>query len=473
MTNKAYALVAALLSALGLLFVSCEDDTSTIGSGLDRNELTIVVDSAFTVSGSSTAAIEPDPRSTEQLVGRINVPEFGNLQCSYMAQFMAAQALGIPDSIGVERVDSMKLMLRALRGNFTGDSVAPQQLSVYRLKKPLQLTAGVKLNPEEYVDRSAMMGKRTYTMTALGLNDSLFKKSRQLTVPISLPKEFARKVFTDYRTNPSVFQWPSTFAREYFPGIYVEPSFGRGCISNFSKSEMVLYYYRLVEVVDSVVEGVVHKHQIHLKDSVTLFSTAPEVISLNNISMTVSDALKARIAGGENIIVSPSGYNVRMTFPLREIIERYNKTNKDLTVIDNLTFSIPASKVENDFGIDVAPNLLMVKTKDLDKFFADNLVPDKKTSFWATYNSTDGSYNFDSMRQYLLDALENPDKLEDSDMDFTLVSVSLITQQKQTGYDKYETIVTGVTFYVTRPTMAQLHLDRAKVKFSYSIQTIN
>lgn len=470
MKTTPFGFLAFVIAAVAMIFASCEDEISPIGEELGRGEVSIQIDSTFTITGKSIYAPNPDPRSQNNLIGRISVPEFGDLNCSFMAQLMSAGAMNIPDSINVERVDSMKLILRVPRGSFTGDSLAPQQLRAYKLTKPIQLTPGKTIDPKEYISDQTLLGSHTYTLGALGVGDSIVSSVKTISIPIMLDKEFARKVFTDYRNDPSVFQWPSTFVK-YFPGIYVEPSFGRGAIANIRKADVVLYYYILKDVLVAEDTTAVTR-QIHYRDSVNIFGTAPEVISINNISMKVAEPIKNRIDAGEPIIIAPSGYNVQIHLPIDEVIARFKQSTKEMTVLDNLIFSIPASTITNDYGIGVPPSVVLVKTKDADRFFTDNLLPDKKTIFWAKYNSTTGEYKFDSLRQFLLNLIDNDEELSPEDLEYTIIPVSLTTQEKQISYNQTEDIVTACNPYVDRPVMTLLHLDRAKLRFTYSTQKI-
>lgn len=471
MRNNLRSPLFALAAAAVMMLPACEDETSKIGASLDENEVTILVDSTFNVTGKTVEYTDFDPRNSVSLLGRINVPEYGDLRCSFMAQMLSASQLNVPDSIDVERVDSMKLTLKVPRGSLTGDSLAPQQMRVYRLAKPIEANHDGKYNPAEYYNPADLLGSKSFTISALSQNDSLFNKAKYIDISIPLKKDFARQVFTDYRTNPSIFAWPSSFVK-YFPGIFVESSFGAGCIANVSKAQATIYYYRLKEVSVKV-DSVTYKTDVrHQKDSTTVFATAPEVISVNNIDLNIADNIRSRVAAGENILLTPAGYNIDMRFPLPEIIEKYTQGVNAMTVIDNLTFSIPASTIDNDFGITVPPNLLMVPTSKLNEFFAENKIPDGETSFWATYSSATGEYTFDSMRNYFRYAIEHPEEVTEDYYNFTLVPVDLEIQYKYVGYNQTEPIVVGCTPYVTHPTMARVHLDRAKVRFTYSRQEI-
>ena len=85
------------------------------------------------------------------------------------------------------------------------------------------------------------------------------------------------KTFDDYRSNPEIFQWPQSFAK-YFPGIYVEPSFGRGCVASVAGVNVFTYYhhYELREVKEDSVKVT---KQVTVKDSVDLFALAPEALN--------------------------------------------------------------------------------------------------------------------------------------------------------------------------------------------------
>ena len=131
--NIKYLFGAAVLSA-GML-VSCQDDVSGMGGSLVSGEVTITVDSIQTALECESVYYDSfDGRNSTKLLGRISVPEYGSLECSFVSQMMSATKMNIPDSIGVEDLDSMRLVLSVPRGSLTGDSLAPQQLKVFRLR---------------------------------------------------------------------------------------------------------------------------------------------------------------------------------------------------------------------------------------------------------------------------------------------------------------------------------------------------
>ena len=282
---------------------------------------------------------------------------------------------------------------------------------------------------------------------------------------VDLPKEFALNIVKEYRNNPATFQTPSSFS-EYFHGIYVEPYFGNGLVVDITNTEVITYYNytRKVTVVEN--NQSVTKDSV-MTDSVTLFCVSPEIISSNNIKYNVSDNIKNKIGEGQAIISAPAGYNVEITFPTKEIVDKYVLSNANMSVVNNLTMSIPVENIKNDYGLTPPPYLLMVKSSEVGKFFAENIIPDGKSSFWAPYDESSQSYNFTSMRDYIIQAMKK-EIVENEE--FTIIPVQITTDTQ--GTYETTTIVTKCTPFISRPVMGRLILDKAKVKFTYSKQNL-
>ena len=61
--------------------------------------------------------------------------------------------------------------------------------------------------------------------------------------------------------------------------------------------------------------------------------------------------------------------------PLLDVINFYRQNSGHLSVINNLTLSIPAIDISNEYGIDPPTQLLMVLKKDKDKFNHPTIKP--------------------------------------------------------------------------------------------------
>lgn len=473
MKIKSY--IAAGVLAAGVL-MSCQDSVSDIGGSIVSGEVTITADSIVMPIESECVYNENfDGRNVTKLLGRINVPEYGRLTCSFVSQMMSSSQMNIPDSITVDDIDSLRLILSVPRGRLTGDSLAPQQLRVYRLNRQLPSDISSTFNPEGYYDPSQPMGVKSYTLSNIAKGDSTLKNDLFVRIPVQMPMSLARDVFERYRNNDPIFQWPETF-NTYFPGIYVQQNFGNGCIANITKAEMYTYwkYTRTRRVMQA--DSTYVNETYTVRDSVCLMAYQPEVIASNVIDFQISDYIKGLVAAGGQVITTPGGYTVNIHFPVQRLLDEYHSKGSELAVVTSLGFEIPAEAISNDYGLTAAPNLLMIKKSEYEAFFAENKIPDGISSFYAAYNTETESYQFNSMRAYFMKVLEAEKKGEQlgpEESEFVLVPVSVQTENVENYDGTVTTYVTRCQSYMERPTMTHLHTDRALIKFTYSNQIID
>lgn len=461
------------LATVSLFITACDDDMSSIGSSISSSEVTINVDSLiYKLDATTIEAPDFESRSNFSLIGSINVPEYGALQCSYVTQFLPAEKLNIPDSIKAENIDSVKIIMTVAKNLITGDSLAPQQLKVYSLNKQLPADINSNFNPEGYYENTPLAIKN-YTLSGYTYNDTTYKAETNVKLSAQLPVELGRKFFNDYQTNPDIFIWPQKFA-EYWPGIYVAPTFGKGCIAPVTNTSVYVYFPKTKVVTEKDTAGNEILVDKIVPDSVCMFSSAPEVISNVNINYTPSQFVKNQIANGRNIITTPGGYTVRLKFPAKDILKDYWNEEYDLGVINNMIFKLPVKLISNSYGLGLPPALLMIKTSELDSFFAEGKLPDNKNSFYSVYSSTSNSYSFNSMREYIKGLREKGEAgITDEDVDFTLVPVAVTTEDytdSKTG--TLVTTVTSVVPYITKPTMVELDTDNSIIVFTYSNETL-
>ena len=112
------------------------------------------------------------------------------------------------------------------------------------------------------------------------------------------------------------------------------------------------------------------------------------------------------------------------------------------------------------------PHTYCLSRPKLDEFFAKNMITDGIDSFYAVYNSATRKYVFSDMSDYALDLLSKG-TISDEDVEFTITPVN-ITYETSNG----SSIITGIVPYVTTPVMARLMLDKAKIKLTFSKQTV-
>lgn len=479
--RKFGGLIIAGIAAIALS--SCQDDVSTLGSSLTQGEVSIMIDSLQTsVPAECVYENNFDSRSLTKLIGRINVPEYGKLDCSFVSQLMSATALSIPDSIPASDVDSMRLILSVPRGELTGDSLTPQQLRVYKLERQLPADISSDFSADGYYSPASLLGTKSYTISNLSLPDTVYNKDSYIRIRVKMPDSMASEVFGKYRSQPEIFQWPASF-NSYFPGIYVTQNFGNGCVANVSKADMYIYWHYNESVYEKIKEAENENEEDeygyvnHIRrDSVCVFASQPEVLSSNMIHYQAAQSLKNAVASGDIILTTPGGYYANIHFPVADMISKFNESSTSgMSVVSGLSFQIPANTVKNDYGIGVAPYLLMVPKSQKEEFFAKNKVPDGVTSFYAAYDSENGCYKFSAMREYFLkvyEKFEKGEQIEEEDTEFSLIPVN-ITLESVTNYTTTTVYVTRCAPYLAKPTMTHLHTDKSRIIFTYSSQQID
>lgn len=440
-------------------FSAC-DETSTIGASLAGDTVSIVIDSAFTVTGHTVLTGPVVPKTTDMLLGAITVPEFGSVRSNVVTQFLPSISLDTT-TFETKDLDEVFLFMQYNRGAFIGDSVAPQTISVYELNKQLPENITSDFNPEGYYSGKPL-GTAVYN-TAIFEDDSLSRHSvREVDVP--LPLEFGKRICTAFDNNPGFFADGATFAKNVLPGMYIENSFGTGRMTLFARTGIKMHFTK--EYYDEEAE-----RDTTYAYTYTYMLVTPEVISNNDLDVKLSDDLKTRYAEGKQLLVAPTGYEVEMKFPGKEIVAAYRAEKNSLTVMNALSMNIPVDSIENSSRVTPPPYVLMVLKKDRDSFFAENKLPDNKTSFYASYSSTTQSYYFSSMLPYINELLEK-ESITDEDCTFSLVPVQ-ISEEKLASSDYYGTpqyVVSDVQPYIVAPAMCELKLKDTKIKFTYSRQ---
>ncbi len=463
---KLSKLILLAFAAVAAGFTAC-DNSSQIGMSIAQDDVSVVIDSAFTMTGKSVEIGSVQSRTVSQLLGRIDAPGFGRLSSTIVCQFMPSSQMDTLLTSEAD-IDSLVLYFYTAAGEYVGDSIAPMGLNIYRLTKNLPSPIYSNFDPEGYYDKSAPMASKIYNIsnnTIKNAGDTTYTEGVEIAV--QMPLEFGQELYNAYKANPSNFSSPTSFVDNVFKGIYVENSFGSGRLIRTSTTLMTLYYH--YEEDDSVYSA-----------SGNYFAVTPEIVTNNDIDFQMSDELKARAEAGEQLVVAPVGYEVQARFPAPEIIASYKSSQADLKVLNSLSFFLPATGITNDYNFSPPSYLLLVLTKDKDEFFAKNKLPDSTTSFYATYSSTTGGYSFGDMRAYLLDLLDK-DEITEEDYTFSIIPVSATFETSSSSSSYYYYYYYGTTAsqtlslltpYVSAPCMAQLLLDQAKIKLTYSTQTV-
>ena len=468
-----FALLSIIVAVVG--FNSCTDDV--IGTSISDIHSAIIEDTSFVITGVSVRNPHLRSRSSIQLIGKVSADGYGTLSSDVVAQFMPTTTI---DTVGVhggaQWLDSCFLVMRVAPSDVIGDKLAPMRMSVYKLNKQLPNPIYTDFDPTGYYSEDELMGSVAYSASDMTLKteyssvDGSSVSYYEVKVPV--PVSYAREFFNEFKSNPSTFKSPTDFAN-FFPGIYIKNTYGEGHVMNFYDIEFVSYYrkyQKLDETTDTIYPAMNQSYM----------AVTPEVVYNNNIFLDAAPSILSMIAAGDAIVMGPAGYEVKATFPIQEIIDRFNADSKDaLSVINSLTLEIPVSEIVNKYDIAPPQYLLMVKESYRDAFFDKDSLTNNKDAFYAEYNDQENSYVFTGLRSYVLDIINNKGGIASaSDMNFVIMPIDVTKYTNTTSSYYYYTssasseVVTKIAPAVSRPCMAKLNLKKATIKLTYSKQTL-
>ncbi len=464
MTNSSIKILLA--AAVAFAVYSCDDDsTSTIGSSLTGSDVSINIDSAFTVTGKTVRIENIRPQANSFLLGKMAIHNYGDISCDIVAQFLPSIQLDTAN-YSYENVDSLFLTMRYAIGNYMGDSIAPMGLTVYQLNKLLPSGISSDFNPEGYYDTKPLA---TTTYNTLPESNPLNSSGNYREINVTLPTSLGQRIFRDFQNNPANFADGRVFASNVFPGVYIKSSFGSGRMTMISSTSLTFHLQKVEKVTvseDSVrMDTTTALHQYML--------VTPEVISNNDLKYNMSESIRKLYDEGKDLLVAPAGYEMELTLPGKELAEAFRKAGENTSVLNNLTLTIPCDSIENNAEVTPPPYVLLVLKKDREQFFANNKLPDNITSFYAGHS--DNAYTFSNMRAYLQQLLEK-DEISAEDCTFCLVPVTVNFEAQSSGsyyYSQTSYVETDMQPYFMAPVMGTVDLTNAKIKLTYTTQKVH
>ena len=165
-------LLALFFGSLLLCSLVACDESVNIGNSIIQDEIEIIIDSSFTVTGQPVTNSKVLSRSSAQLLGIIDAEGYGALHSDIVAQFMPAGRIDTTN-VKAENIDSMKLKLYIPLNGFTGDSITPMGLKIYRLNKQLPTPIYSDFNPTDYYSAEDLIATKIYAPNAIGQSDSI------------------------------------------------------------------------------------------------------------------------------------------------------------------------------------------------------------------------------------------------------------------------------------------------------------
>lgn len=376
-------LVATMIVAL-FGFSSCDEDTALIGQSImpekdfiATSQDTFVVktqswavDSILANTSKSMlgAVIDPDTRAvtTAGFVGQFHLPE--------NFRFPKADSLVLGND-GLPQVDSVDLYLYV--DSYYGDSLRTMKLTVQELDTAKVIEEGRKyytnFSPEQFLTK----GVGVSTSTTYSIHDDALITNRTSGyhfIRVKLPISLGKRIIAKYYQNPLFYKNSQSFLRHVFAGLYIHVDGSVGSMLNVPFATLnVLFHYKD--------KGA--KHKVYAQ-----FATTEEVIQ----NTSVTNKVPVEILNKSNeytYVKSPATIFTEGAFPVSEIFAGHEKDS-----INNarLTIRQYREQMQEEGGLEVPKQLLLVSKSEMKSFFEKNKLPDNRTSFLSTL--TKGAYTF-------------------------------------------------------------------------------
>lgn len=441
-------LYVAALMVLG--FTACDDTTDTLGDSLthtaDKFEL---ITDTFGISTRSIVADSVLASSVYPYLGHVKDGETNSyVTSSFYSQMGVLRTMyyGAPkeDSLRCEKDEwgnyiADKCYLGVYFNSYTGDTLNTMKMTLHELVKPLEegnkYYSNFDIEKEGYLrnDGNEIKLAKSYTYQGLVTTDSmrpviidLNKDQVYVDKSGNKYKNFGTYILTKVYKNPELFSSSYNFIHNVCPGFYFKQTGGIGNMGEIAFINMAVAFKAIRGDTLSAAELV--------------FPGTEEVMQstfINNDAERITE-----IANDETCtyVKSPSGIFTEVELPIEDI-----KRGHENDTISSAKIVIPRYNYTTDETIFKAPSYIMMVPKDsIYSFFESKKVPDSKTSYLASFNSSANTYTFNNISDMvnMLWTNRQNGKADEDWNKVVLIPVSVTTNSSTTSSS---TNITNVT----------------------------
>lgn len=445
---KMKTLYVAALMVLG--FTACDDTTDTLGDSLthtaDKFEL---ITDTFGISTRSIVADSVLASSVYPYLGHVKDGETNSyVTSSFYSQMGVLRTMyyGAPkeDSLRCEKDEwgnyiADKCYLGVYFNSYTGDTLNTMKMTLHELVKPLEegnkYYSNFDIEKEGYLrnDGNEIKQAKSYTYQGLVTTDSmrpviidLNKDQVYVDKSGNKYKNFGTYILTKVYKNPELFSSSYNFIHNVCPGFYFKQTGGIGNMGEIAFINMAVAFKAIRGDTLSAAELV--------------FPGTEEVMQstfINNDAERITE-----IANDETCtyVKSPSGIFTEVELPIEDI-----KRGHENDTISSAKIVIPRYNYTTDETIFKAPSYIMMVPKDsIYSFFESKKVPDSKTSYLASFNSSANTYTFNNISDMvnMLWTNRQNGKADEDWNKVVLIPVSVTTNSSTTSSS---TNITNVT----------------------------
>lgn len=346
-----------LLVLVALFAFSCADDLTDIGTGIQpKSDEIILRTDTFHVSTENVFVDYMFSRQDSFLLGTFYNEKYGSTQADILAQVICPVNFKYPPNSSPDSA-----LVRLYYRSWFGDNYSPLDVNIYEMnKKTFQYSTPYpsNLDPNEYTDRSILLGKRVFTA-----KDATGTRRSSTSIELKLSNEFVQRFFAD-----SMYASESKFTN-FFKGMYITANFGASTILNIAQIDLEYYYHYtyLKNGKDTTVK------------SVLTFPANSEVRQVNRFSHPDRNTM-VKERDSVNYIASPANIQTRVKLPLKKMKQRIDAAmlDKKMTV-NSALLNVEATEVDQaTLAVPIVSYMLLIKEDSIDNFFENKKLPDQK-----------------------------------------------------------------------------------------------
>jgi len=435
---KTKGLIICLLS--GILYMACEDSIGRVGLSIQPEEDKVsVFDTTVIVEARTIEVDSVYAKTTNGFLGDFYDPSYGNIKSSYMCQYYPSVGFPYLDSIVDNKIDSVRLNLYYY--SYIGDSLAPMEVTVYPIVKPLDKNYYTNANPEDYCDMKHPLAKCGYTARNMNISDSVLQARGYIySFSIPLPVKFGQDYLDKVRNGE--LKTLNEFL-DFFPGTYLSTTFGTGSMIPVNGTEIVLFYSR-----NTMMQDVNGEDSLAVVVSGASFTVTKEIIQINKFENKIPAFLTDENPD-KTYLKSPAGVFTELTIPIKEIVKgigkkKFSNVKLSLKVYPNDYGEYPmqfpgasfSSVPISDNATSFSAKLLLIEPDSVKNFFEMKKVADGQTSYTTQFNSSTYTYDFNNISNVVQNAIE---KAPDKDLKLWLIPVQTTwVSQKMSDGSSYQ-----------------------------------
>lgn len=385
-------------------------------------------------------------RTGYPLLGSITDPEYGYFRAGYLAQFYSSPKIGlndystiksdslvfdilrtsVPRDLGLDpagiytpwdslinnRLDS--LTLRIYYTTYYGDSLVPQQLTVYSLNDDADLENCAdsefysNTDYTKYYNQGKVIGRKTFTAANRILSDSIrglsnYQPYIEIKLNDELKESFLRaateaaiardakghKQYPDYK---DIFRDIQTMRNKWLSGVAIQSTYGDGALIKVQNTA-VYFFYTSLHRYDK--DGTLLRNDrddadtTYIQKHVAYMAVTPDVVQMSQMEQYDEKNHDRMEDKKLSYITSPQGYYAQVELPAGRIMRRlmsHVERRDSSYFLSGANFSLICQKPQGVlFSKEPPARLLMVEESQMKSFFEDRKVSDGYTSAVATY----------------------------------------------------------------------------------------